>query len=283
MKNNKVPSFDDLIDPTFQALKKLGGSGDTNEIYDVVVAIMNFTDEVLTTIHGDKGNQTQVEYRLAWARTYLKKFGVITNTARGVWVINNEYSTIEKLDKNEVVKKVRSLEKPKAKQKVDSAIIIVDDIPDENKFWKTKLREILLNMNPSAFERLTQRLLRECGLTQVTVTGKSGDGGIDGVGQLKLNGIISFKLAFQCKRYTGSVTSNQIRDFRGSLTTDIEKGLFITTGVYTKDAKIEATTAGKIAIDLIDGEELIDKLAELNIGLNPVISYEIDEKYYTTL
>ena len=138
-------------------------------------------------------------------------------------------------------------------------------------------------MDPYAFERLTQRLLRECGFDDVHVTKKSGDGGIDGTGKLKINGIFSFNIAFQCKRYQGSVSAGEIRDFRGSLTTDIEKGVFITTGSFSNPAKEEASNPGKQQIDLMDGEEFISKLAEYGIGVKEVKDYEIDEDFFSQI
>ena len=130
---------------------------------------------------------------------------------------------------------------------------------------------------------MAQRLLRECGFTQVEVTKKSGDGGIDGTGKLKINGIFSFNVAFQCKRYSGQVGASEIRDFRGSLTTDIEKGVMITTGTFSKAAREEASNPGKQQIDLIDGEDFISKIAEYGIGVKPVTIYEIDEDFYNNI
>ncbi|MCH5185822.1 MAG: restriction endonuclease, partial [Oscillospiraceae bacterium] len=157
------------------------------------------------------------------------------------------------------------------------------EIPDEIKLWRKKLYEIITKMNPYSFEKLCQRLLRESGFDDVVITKKSGDGGIDGTGKLKLNGIMSFNIAFQCKRYQGKVGAPEIRDFRGSLTTDIEKGVFITTGTFSKAALEEAGTAGKKHIDLIDGEKFITMLAELEIGVKEIKDYEINEEYFLTL
>lgn len=142
------------------------------------------------------------------------------------------------------------------------------------------MAEILYNMNPFAFERLAQLLLRECGFTQVVVTKKTGDGGIDGTGKLRINGIFSFNVAFQCKRYSGSVSAGDIRDFRGSLTTDIEKGVFITTGRFTRAAKEEASNAGKQQIDLIDGDEFINKLIEYRIGVQEKTVFEVIPEFF---
>lgn len=146
--------------------------------------------------------------------------------------------------------------------------------------WRQHLSEVLQNMNPYGFERLAQRVLRESGFTQVEVTKKSGDGGIDGIGKLKINGIFSFNVGFQCKRYKGAVSAGDIRDFRGSLTTNIEKGVFITTGTFTKAAKEEASNPGKQQIDLIDGDEFINKIAQYGIGVKEVITYEIDDEFF---
>ena len=157
------------------------------------------------------------------------------------------------------------------------------EIPEEVRSWRRKLHDVIQNMDPYGFERLTQRLLRECGFTQVEVTKKSGDGGIDGTGKLKINGIFSFNIAFQCKRYHGVVGAGDIRDFRGSLTTNIEKGVFITTGSFSKVATEEASAPGKQQIDLIDGEEFITKLAEFGIGVHEIKDYEIDEDYFAKI
>ncbi len=160
-----------------------------------------------------------------------------------------------------------------------------DDVefPDEVKPWRERLSQAIQQMDPYAFERLTQRLLRECGFTQVEVTKKSGDGGIDGTGKLRINGIFSFNVAFQCKRYKGSVGAPEVRDFRGSLTTNIEKGILITTGTFSNAAREEASNPGKQQIDLIDGEEFINKIVEYGIGVKPVTIYEIDEEFFKSV
>ena len=138
-------------------------------------------------------------------------------------------------------------------------------------------------MDPFSFERLTQRVLRECGFIEVNVTKKTNDGGIDGVGKLKINGIITFNIAFQCKRYKESISANVIRDFRGSLKSDIEKGIFITTSNFTQAAKKEARETGKKSIDLIDGEEFIDKLIEFEIGVKEQKIYNVDESFFQSI
>ena len=245
---------------------------------------LNLPDAVIEFPHSDKSSLTEIQYRLAWARTYLKIYGIIEKTQRGVWTILPEHKDIFQVDVDDCVNTVRSLSSNKSEDKDPKKDEVLEDdgvdLPEENKPWRERLHNILLTMDPFAFERLAQRLLRESGFCEVEVTRKTGDGGIDGYGRLKINGLFSYKVAFQCKRYSGSVPSSDIRDFRGSLTTDIEKAIFITTGSFSKPAQDEAATQGKLQIDLIDGEDLIDRLAEYRIGLTPITEYEIDEKFF---
>ena len=277
---------------TYKALLELGGSGTNNEIYEQIIKDLQLSDEIVDESHLGSENQTELEYQLAWARTYLKNFGVILNSARSVWAIKSDYTAGVELDSREIIeftknKSIRkqNIFKKKGNKKVnasDDAIDenIIGEYPEEIKPWRKQLSDVLQNMDPYGFERLAQRVLRECGFVQVEVTKKSGDGGIDGTGKLKINGIFSFNVAFQCKRYKGAVSAGDIRDFRGSLTTDIEKGVFITTGVFTKAAREEASNPGKQQIDLMDGEEFINKIAQYGIGVKKVITYEIDEEFF---
>lgn len=287
MKESKqrVLGYAQLIEATFLALKELGGSGKNNEINAKAIEIIGISDAVLAIPHLNSSSLSEVDYRLAWARTLLKNYGAIENSARSVWSITATFSGKEKVDgdyieKNCRKKSVSSDATATPEQQMEEAGV---EVPEEARPWRKKLHNVLVNMNPYSFEKLTQRLLRECGFEDVHVTKKSGDGGIDGTGKLKINGIFSFNIAFQCKRYQGSVGAAEIRDFRGSLTTDIEKGVFITTGSFSKPAIAEASTPGKHQIDLMDGEEFITKLAEYGIGVHEIKDYEVDEEYFAKI
>lgn len=282
LKNNIVPNYSQLIEITYIAIRELGGSGKNNEINEKASQLMNLSDETLSIPHLGNMNLSEVNYRLAWARTFLKNHGAIENSARSVWSITTAFSNKEKVDGEYIVKNCRkaTVSAPSEEMTEEQMEEAGIEIPEEIKPWRKKLRNVLINMNPYSFEKLTQRLLRECGFDDVRVTKKSGDGGIDGTGRLKINGIFSFNIAFQCKRYQGSVGAPDIRDFRGSLTTDIEKGVFITTGTFSKQAVEEASNPGKKQIDLIDGEEFISKLAEFGIGVHEIKDYEIDEAFF---
>lgn len=158
----------------------------------------------------------------------------------------------------------------------------VTELSEEN--LRNELSQILRNMNCYDFEKLVMRLLRECGFSKVSVTKKSGDDGIDGFGKVILNGIVSINVAFQCKRYSGVISNSQIRDFRGSLSAGIEKGIFITTGAYSNPAIQDAMDPGKTpSIDLIDGEQLIDLLLEHELGVikETKTVYSIDKSFFS--
>jgi restriction system protein len=288
IKKIKSPTQLELVEPTFAVLVELGGSATISEIYERVVAMLNLPDSVIDEPHkGNASQQTELEYQLAWARTRLKNYGAISNSKRGVWMITPEFAdktSISRSDVTEHIKKTKLAGKTdaEAEQILNNGDPTDDgiDAPEELEPWKTELADTLHNMNPYAFERLAMLLLRECGFSQVRVTKKSGDGGIDGTGKLRINGIFSFNVAFQCKRYTGSVSAGDIRDFRGSLTTDIEKGIFITTGTFTRAAREEASNAGKQQIDLIDGTEFINKLIEYRLGVTEKTIYEVDKAFF---
>lgn len=273
----------------FQAIKGLGGSGTINEIDRKTIDILKLSDDLLEFKHGNT-DKTEVEYRLAWTRTYMKKVGLLENSARGIWALTLKGNEIQNIDPTSIVEQVRKMSLLKLPD--DKSISTNDydnienndiDIPDEIQSWRNKLQNVLYNLKPDAFERLTQRILRESGFVQVEVTGRTGDGGIDGTGIIKLNGIISFHMLFQCKRYKGSVSPADMRNFRGAMHGRTDKGLFITTGKFTAAAIEEAKRAGAAPIDIIDGDALIDKLKELQLGVTAIIDYSINESWFLSL
>lgn len=275
--------YDDLMNPLIQALKLLGGSGTNEEINNKIAEIVNIPGEQLEVLHNpNKGGMTEIEYRLMWTRTYLKRYGIIENSSRGIWSLTAKGSTLEKVDEREVVRVVREQLK-KDRQEASET----EEELNKKVEWQEELLEVILNMSPSAFERLIQRLLRESGFVQVEVTGQSGDGGVDGHGILRLGGLLSFHVIFQAKRWKGAVGAGQVRDFRGAMVGRADKGLLITTGAFTKDAIKEATRDGAPAIDLVDGDQLVEKLKQLSLGVTTkkieVEQVNIDHDWFSHL
>jgi restriction system protein len=275
------PSFDTFFVPIVHALRARGGSATIDELEEAVAQLANLSEDQRTQLHGD-GPRTEFSYRLAWARTYLKKGGALDNSERGVWHLTSAGYEMSDQQIRDIKYQVQQ-----QNNEARAATAIVDPheedeeeeaIQEATLSWKELLLEALLAMEPSAFERLCQRVLRESGFVKVEVTGRSGDGGIDGTGVLRLN-LLSFQVLFQSKRYRGSVGAPVVRDFRGAMVGRADKGLIITTGTFTADARREATRDGAPAIDLVDGDALCDLLKSLRIGVKveTVESISIDQ------
>lgn len=285
-----VPRHDQLFNPTLRALRKLGGSASVPELLEQVIEDLQPPQEVIEQPHPGKTNETELAYRLAWARTYLKKYGLITNSTRGVWAFTPKGADVTEVDPRVVVRFVHEQSRREQQGRTESADAGGKQTEpetggEETASWRETLIATLLEMPPDAFERLCQRLLRESGFIQVEVTGRSGDGGIDGHGIVRLAGLISFPVIFQCKRYRNTISSGVVRDFRGAMVGRADKGLIITTGNFTRDAILEATRDGAPPIDLIDGEQLIDKLKDLRLGIatKQVEVVEVDTEWFAAI
>jgi len=288
--SNKMPTFDDLMNPLLNSLFALGGSGSIDEIYEKVIEIEQISEDISSVLHSpDKSNITEVAYRLAWARTYLKKYGFLENSSRGVWALTKLAKEKKQVSPQDVVKTVRDADKlaTKPNKKAKNEQIELEDIDaPETQGWREELYRLLTKeVSADAFERLTQRLLRESGFVQVEVTGRTGDGGIDGKGIAKIHGFMSFHVIFQCKKYQGSVSAGDIRDFRGAMVGRADKGLFITTGTFTPAAVKEATRDGAPPIDLVDGEQLAEKLKEFQLGIKTemIEKVTLDKDWFANL
>lgn len=280
-----IPRYHQFFNPVLAALRTLGGSGTIDEIVEAVVEQMGIPPELAEQTRS-ASNVTVVAYRIGWARSYLKKVGLLENSQRGVWSLTELGRTTDHVDPTEVRRTVRAMSprKPKSPTEDDDDDDVSDDDDDDllGQDWRTVALITLRTMDPIAFERLCQRLLRESGFIEVEVTKRSGDGGIDGRGVLRLHGLISFTVMFQSKRYTDAVGSSVVRDFRGALMGRADKGLIITTGRFTHEASKEATRDGATPIDLIDGQLLVDKLKELGMGITTrmVEQVEVDTGWF---
>ncbi|WP_109809296.1 restriction endonuclease [Sphingosinithalassobacter portus] len=283
---------DDFYLPTLEVLRDLGGSASIEEIEEKLIERFGFTQEQLDVTYDTSGDNVITD-KMSWARSYLKFPDFVTNESRGVWVLTEAGREAIELPLDVVRGRIRVAKAERRAQQLaerkalaqDTGLLIGEETADPNEDeaeeaaldWRDALLATLRTMDPAAFERLAQRLLRESGFVRVEVTGKSGDGGIDGSGVLRMN-LISFQVLFQCKRYAGSVPSSTVRDFRGAMQGRADKGLIITTGTFTADARKEATRDGAPAIDLIDGEALCELLRERGLGVRvrQVVREEVD-------
>lgn len=286
--------FANYINPVIDAVNALGGSARPQEVYKYIAKTLVLPDDILN--EDKKSGGSRYENQVAWARFYLAKAGIIDSSRHGVWSLTDKGRKISKLSENEVqalIREVQAQSVPSGKNNRTNSTVILrkhaplqeDDPtekapPSELLNYRDQLLEIILKIPPVGFERLCQRLLRESGFQEVTVTQRSGDGGIDGIGILQINPFVTFKVLFQSKRYAGSVSSPQIRDFRGAMMGRADKGIIITTGSFTADAKREATRDGVPPIELVDGEKLLDLFEELELGLKPRTTYDIDQDFF---
>ena len=283
-----LPDLPGMMLATVEALRALGGSASIQELDEKVIELEGVTETEQTYLMPD-GNRPRLHYYLAWARTNLKGGEALANSSRGVWSLTDKSSSIDSLDDTRVIHRRVAAEARDAyaKRKADETtqldvVDVSDGDAEEDAAWKASLLEVLGTLSPDGFEKLSQRLLREAGFTRVEVRGKSGDGGIDGVGLLRVN-LVSFQVYFQCKRWKGSVGAKEIRDFRGALQGRADKGLFITTGSFTTQASDEARREGAIAIDLVDGARLCDLLKDNRLGVETVESVRIHEDWFKSI
>lgn len=300
-----VPSYLEMLYPTLQALDKLGGSGTKDEIDREAVRIMGLSDDQLAVEFPPEATQkgSKVIHRLAWARTYLKKFDAIDNSRRGVWTLEAAGRKYLELDPVEGTKTLRAADSEVRRQsrvrRVEAGLLAgveeaVEPLEDEAPVmdaaeavvldWKARLLERLMDLSADAFERLAQRLLREAGFQNVEVLGRSNDGGIDGVGLYRPS-LVSFPIFFQCKKWRNSVGPDKVRDFRGAMSGRGEKGLLITTSTFTAEAKREARRDGAPPVELVDGDDLCDLLKDHGVGVTTrvVEVVDIDETFFSDL
>jgi restriction system protein len=274
-----IPSYDKLFNPLLEAMHQLGGSGSVSEIEDKVASILKLSEKEINEIH--RRNITKLSYRLAWARNYLKQYGLLENSSRGIWALTGKGLKTHKVDE-EKVRKIVKRSTSKGSKSLETEIPEGKDQEPLLKLWQEALLERLSKISASGFEKLCQRILREAGFSQVEITGRSGDGGIDGKGIVRLAGFLSFPVIFQCKKYAGSVSPKEIRDFRGAMVGRADKGLFLTTGTFTKGAKTEASRDGAPPVDIVDGEQLAEKMKELGLGIRVKTEevVEVDDEWF---
>jgi len=283
MTEINIPSRQDLLYPTLLAIQQLGGSATKLELEEEVPRVASLSDDQLSVVFlgaSQHAGTPKVLYNLAWALTGLKKISAVESIGRGICSITPEGKNYLNMPPDEGDNSLRKTVREAYRKERESKSERIDEendneLSDERTDWQNTLLATLKKLDPSAFERLSKRLLREAGFSKVEVTGKSGDEGIDGVGIYKVS-LVSFPTYFQCKRYSGSVSPGAVRDFRGAMAGRGDKGLLITTGTFTSSAIQEANRDGVPPVDLIDGEDLCDLLVKYRIGVRVKERIELD-------
>jgi restriction system protein len=284
------PKFVQFFSPILESLKELGGSGRPSEVRNAISKQLNISEQDRTELLS--GGAPRFDNQVAWARFYLVKAGLVDSSKRGVWSLSDKGRDINALSFDAAMTIFRQIRLEFQSEKDSQENISPINEPDEetiapndtavsdDSLYRKNLLDVLMSLPPSGFERLCQRLLRESGFEQVIVTGRSGDGGIDGQGILQINPFVSFKVLFQCKRYSGTVSVSQVRDFRGAMMGRADKGIILTTGTFTSDSQKEAVRDGVPPIELVNGEKLLDMFEDLELGLVPRTTYNIDFHFF---
>ena len=269
MSDATVPSTTDFFWPTLQVFQEAGGALTNEESADQVIERMGLTEEQQAVTYR---NGSLAAYRVAWARTNLKRCGYLTNEDRAVWAITPEGRAATEEDLKQRLREVRRADRKAREARA------ADDEGDEDlgePTWQDQLLDLMATMPPDAFERLCGRILRKAGFVNVEVLGRPSDGGIDGVGVYRLS-LVSFRVYFQCKRYASAVRASTVRDFRGAMVGRGDQGLLITTSHFTRDAENEAEREGATPIELVDGKRLCELMLEHRIGLTATERVEYD-------
>ncbi len=286
------PAFVKYFPYVIAALKELGNSGTPAEVRELIAEWLRLSDDEIN--QQLKSGTSRFRNQVDWAKFYLSKAGYIDSSKRGVWSLTERgissdvsdkealriFHDVQRVFKDEVgtvdVPVNGELENQAAPTEASSSLL--RSLYDH----RLQVLELIRQLSPAGFEKLCQRLLREAGFQQVRITGKSGDGGIDGIGVLQINPLLSMQVIFQCKRYQAgsSITSSQIRDLRGAMAGRTDKGIFITTSTFTADAYKESLREGVPPIELVDGEKLVSMLEQLELGLKPRTIYTIDSDFF---
>ncbi len=277
--------FVQYFGPVLDALRALGGSGKPDEVVERIAEDLNLSDETQneTLPSGELRYRNQVH----WARFYLVREGLLDSSRRGVWSLTERGAAtrLASEDARSIFLKWVRIFQEQRKARAKRAQPIEEQVTqgleeDAEVDSPHSILSVLQGLSPGGFERFSQRLLRESGFSQVTVTGRSNDGGIDGFGTLEINPLVSFKVLFQCKRYQGSVTPSQVRDFRGAMAGRADKGMILTTGTFTAEARREASRDGAPPIELVEGEKLVRMLEQLELGVTPKTVFEADVVFF---
>lgn len=288
--STRPPKYTDYLNPVLDSLKKLGGSARPAEVCPAIAKDLSLSDSIVEERLAN--GVSKFENQVHWARFYLAKDGYIDSSRRGVWSLTEKGRNSTQLSEADVRDIARRVQEATARPEVTAPPnpVVVGSRPVEieeltlpglpDATYREQLLATMKSLSPGGFERLCQRLLRESGFEEVSVTGRSGDGGIDGHGVLELNPFVSFRVFFQCKRYDGSVGPGTVRDFRGAMAGRADKGLILTTGTFTTEARREAIRDGVPPIELVDGERLIEMFEELELGLKPRKTYDVDLEFF---
>jgi restriction system protein len=278
MAKTPGPEFVRWFAPLLDTLRDLGNSGRPREVSAKIAERLRVSDAELDRTN--KNGLSRFDNQVAWARFYLAKAGLIDTSRRGVWTLT-EAGRETKLDHDGALRLFQSVAKRfrgDEAEPVDETQV-PEETPEEQPVREEMVRT-LHALSADGFERLCKLILREVGFEEVTVTGRSGDGGIDGFGILRTNRLVTDRVLFQCKRHTKQVSPAYIREFRGAMANRVDRGIFLATSTFSAEAKREARREGAAPIELVDLNGLIALLVELRLGITMRTTFSVDQAFF---
>jgi restriction system protein len=285
-----MPTQQEIEIPLLTALEKLGGKARPQEVYGAVTNFFpQLTDSDLAEQLQSGGSKWT--NRIQWVRQRLIETGEMESPSYGIWAITAK--GLARLRGGSAVLKPpppqvstphvpataasESLpsQSPLPPSAQASPINFEETVDDYLTAFKARVLQKLHDLSPEKFEEFAGVLLKGFGFQKVKVTGKTGDGGIDGHGELKV-GLAIVRAAFQCKRWQGTVGPKEVQAFRGAIQGQFEQGYFFTTSTFSRAAEAESIKMGAAPIILFDGEQIGQIMIEKGIGVKrrPVELYE---------
>ena len=285
----KLPEVVSFIPRILTTLRDMNGVAKAGAVKAAVVQAMSEAGEAMNDQMLASG-VPKYQNDIYWARMYLVNAGLLEpakTAGHGTWKLTSQgwESPLDMATAAAIYFQTAS-KGNKNKDEADMPAPSGDDLQQDLEGtvnWQVQLKEILWSLSDQGFEHLCAAIMTANGLDQIKVTGKSGDKGIDGMGLMYLDdaGLVSIRVAWQCKRYTtGTVGSMEVRNFRGSLDHKTDHGIIFTTSTFTAEAMKESVALGKTPIRLVPLDQLIEMLKNLKLGVGPEPGHVVDTSFF---
>ena len=285
----KLPEVVSFIPRILTTLRDMNGVAKAGAVKAAVVQAMSEAGEAMNDQMLASG-VPKYQNDIYWARMYLVNAGLLEpakTAGHGTWKLTSQgwESPLDMATAAAIYFQTAS-KGNKNKDEADMPAPSGDDLQQDLEGtvnWQVQLKEILWSLSDQGFEHLCAAIMTANGLDQIKVTGKSGDKGIDGMGLMYLDdaGLVSIRVAWQCKRYTtGTVGSMEVRNFRGSLGHKTDHGIIFTTSTFTAEAMKESVALGKTPIRLVPLDQLIEMLKNLKLGVGPEPGHVVDTSFF---
>jgi restriction system protein len=289
-KPKQTAEFVKWMGPILDVLRQLGGSGTPKEVVEGIIESLQIPEAKVE--EKLKSGMPRFHNQVYWARQYLVWEGFLDSTKKGIWTLTPaaQNLTLSEEESRVIFLKWVKIYADRRKNKITSETkdyknieeIDIDESTSEKENHRQGLIRILRSMSYQNFEKFSLLLLRENDFEDLKLTGGSKDEGIDGMGILRINPFVSFRVMFQCKKYgeKNSVSRVHIADFRNAMLGRADKGIFITTSYFTKDAEKEASREGVPPVELVDADKLIEMIEKTELGVKPITTFEIDHDFF---